>query len=186
MSLNGILSGLATRQPTDKELEDFSLQIEITSSEEWDPYSIDYALTEEKLRNDDTQMRSWNMNSDKIIEINTVENETLLIARLISAVKLRSEQAFLSEIDSPNIKQQIDAAIRGDLTSVLSPKTLASRWGIGKEIAKCTLDVTTQLGVRAILYPAQRCFRTAVPHLHYPHLKGTYYADTLFLNKTSV
>ena len=37
-----------------------------------------------------------------------------------------------------------------------------------------------------ILYPAQRRFRTAVPHLHYSHLKGTYYADTLFMNKTSV
>jgi hypothetical protein len=37
-----------------------------------------------------------------------------------------------------------------------------------------------------ILYPAQRHFRTAVPHLRYPHLKGTYYADTLFMNKTSI
>ena len=31
-----------------------------------------------------------------------------------------------------------------------------------------------------------RRFRTAVPHLRYPHLKGTYYVDTLFMNKTSV
>ena len=58
--------------------------------------------------------------------------------------------------------------------------------GIGKEISRRTLDVTTQLGMRTILYPAQRHFRTAVPHLRYPHLKGTYYADTLFMNKTSV
>ena len=76
------------------------------------------------------------------------------------------------------MNQQIDAVIRGDLTSVLSPETLASHWGIGKEIARCTLDVTTQLGVQTILYPAQRRFRIAVPHLLYPHLKGTYYADT--------
>ena len=40
--------------------------------------------------------------------------------------------------------------------------------------------------MQTILYPAQRRFRTVVPHLHYPHLKGTYYADTLFMNKTSV
>ena len=158
----------------------------MTSSEEWNPYSMDYALAEEKLQNDDTQMISRNINSAQIIEINTVEDETLLIARLISAVRLSSEQAFLSDLDSPNMKRQIDAVIRGDLTSVLSPEILASRWGIGKEIARRTLDVTTQLGVRTILYPAQRRFRTAVPHLRYPHLKGTYYADTLFMNKTSV
>ena len=84
------------------------------------------------------------------------------------------------------MKRQIDAVIRGDLTSVLSPETLASHWGIGKEIARHTLDVTTQLGLRTILYPAQRHFRTAVPHLQYPQLKGNYYADTLFMNKTSL
>ena len=53
---------------------------------------------------DDTQMRSQNINSAQIIEINTVEDETLLIARLISAVRLSSEQAFLSDLDSLNMK----------------------------------------------------------------------------------
>ena len=89
---------MVTRQPTDEELEDFSLHIEVTSSEEWDPYSIDYALAEGKLQNDDTKMRSWNINFAQMIEINTVENETVLIARLISAVRLSSEQAFLSDM----------------------------------------------------------------------------------------
>ena len=104
LSLNGIISGLVTRQPTDEELEDFSLHIKMTSSEEWDPYSIDYAFAEEKLQNDDTQMKSRNINSAQIMEINTAEDETLLIARLISAVRLSSEQAFLSDLDSPNMK----------------------------------------------------------------------------------
>ena len=52
----------------------------------------------------------------------------------------------------------------GDLTSVLPPETLASHWGTAKEIARLTLDVTTQLGVKTMLFPAQRGFRTAVPH----------------------
>ena len=98
---------------------------------------------------------------------------------------MNTEQAFFGDINSPNIERQIDAVIRGDLTSVLSPETLASRWGIGQEIARRTLDVTTQLGMRAILHPTQRHFRTAMPHLRYPHLKGTYYANTLFLNTKS-
>ena len=143
LSLNGIISGLATRQPTDEELEDFSLHIEMTSSEEWDPHSMDYALAEEKLQNDTTQMKSKNVNSAHMIEINTLEDERLLIARLISAVRLSSEQAFLCDMDSPNMKQQIDAVIRGVHYSVLSPETLASCWGIGEVIARHTLDVTT-------------------------------------------
>jgi hypothetical protein len=71
LSLNGIISGLAITQPMDAELEDFSLHIEMTSREEWNPYSIHYALAEEKLQNDNTQMRSQNINSCQIIEINT-------------------------------------------------------------------------------------------------------------------
>ena len=88
-------------------------------------------------------MISQNINAAHIIEINTVEDDTLLLARLISAVRLNSEQAFLSDISNPNIERQIDAVIRGDLTSVLSPETLASCWGIGQEIARRTLDVLT-------------------------------------------
>ena len=86
LSLEGIISGLTTRQPTDAELEDFSSHIEMTSDEEWDPYSRDYALAEEKLQKDDTQRISRNINAAHIIEINTVEDDTLLLARLISAV----------------------------------------------------------------------------------------------------
>ena len=119
-------------------------------------------------------------------EINTVENDTLLLAILISAVVLNSVQAFFSDTLSPNIERQIDAVIREDLTSVLSPETLASHWGVGQEIARHTIDVTTQLGVRAISHSIQIHFRTAVPHLRNPHLKGTYYADTLFMNTKSV
>ena len=78
LSLEGIISGLTTRQPTDAEIEDFSSHIEMTSEEEWDPYSKDYALAEEKLQKDDTQMISQNINTAHIIEINTVEDDTLL------------------------------------------------------------------------------------------------------------
>ena len=63
---------MVKRQPTDEELEDFLLHIKMTSSEEWDTYSMDYALAEEKLQNDDTQMKSQNINSTQIGEIKTV------------------------------------------------------------------------------------------------------------------
>ena len=69
---------MTIRQPTDAELEDLSSHIQMTSEEEWDPYSKDYALAEEKLQKDDTQMISQNINTAHIIEINTVEDDTLL------------------------------------------------------------------------------------------------------------
>ena len=62
-------------------------------------------------------MRSWNIISAQFIEVKMAEDEKLLIAKLISAGQFSSDQAFLSDMNSLNMKQQIDAVIRGDLTS---------------------------------------------------------------------
>ena len=48
-----------------------------------------------------------------VIDINTVEDDTLLLVRLVSAVWLKSEQALLSDILSPNIERKIDAVDNG-------------------------------------------------------------------------
>jgi hypothetical protein len=50
---------------------------------------------------------------------------------------------------------------------------------IGLDAAKRTMKVTTQLGVRSLVHPAQRRFRTAMPHLRYPRLHGTFYGEIM-------
>jgi hypothetical protein len=57
---------------------------------------------------------------------------------------------------------------------------LASKWGIGLETAKRTLQVTTQRGVRHSEHPMHRRYRTRQSHLRYPVLKTRIYSDTKF------
>jgi hypothetical protein len=76
----------------------------------------------------------------------------------------------------------VHIAVRGDLTSEISPKAQSAQQGINKEIASQTLDATTQLGIRKIYHPAQRKICISDTHLQCRHFKGMYSADTLFVS----
>jgi hypothetical protein len=91
-----------------------------------------------------------------------------------------------TELPSDPSLRAVNAVVRGDSRSEIGPEHLAKAWHIGLQAATRTLQVTTQLGVCAIRHPAQRRFRTAMPHLRYPHLMGTWYADTLFFSVKSI
>jgi hypothetical protein len=64
---------------------------------------------------------------------------------------------------------------------------LLRKWNIGLQMAKATLDVTTQHGIRTAVHPMSHPMlhpmsrRSRVDHLHLPRpwLKGTWYLDTL-------
>jgi hypothetical protein len=60
---------------------------------------------------------------------------------------------------------------------------LVKSWNIGKDIAKKTVKCTTQKGVRTMLHPIERRFRTKQAQLRYRQLSGrhgTFYTDTFF------
>ena len=71
-------------------------------------------------------------------------------------------------------------------TSVLSPAVLARRWGIGLEVAQRTLEVTTQLGVRTVIHPLERRFRTKQSHLKFPSYRAKVYTDPIFASVKSI
>lgn len=43
LTMRGVISGLVTRIPTDEELDDVTLQVELTSDVDWDPYATEFA-----------------------------------------------------------------------------------------------------------------------------------------------
>ena len=101
LELDGVISGVVTRQPTMAELDDLSLHVELTSDLEWDPYSPDFASVEEHVQGKGKGTRSilsarvehiqLGLSAQRMIEVETVENDDLAI-RLISAVKLFGPQ----------------------------------------------------------------------------------------------
>jgi hypothetical protein len=48
LQLDGIISGFTTRQPSMAELADISNHVEMTSADDWNPDSKDFAKAEEK------------------------------------------------------------------------------------------------------------------------------------------
>lgn len=200
LSMEGVVSGFDTRTPTADELDNVDNHIEMTSAMEWDPNSSMFASMEKKAHKVSALSVSISaarirkacdtVASYKIVELEIAEcdfghidkDEQELCTRLIHAARIApnigpttSHPSISATMDCANVS----AIRRGDPHSEISVANVAKKWGIGYDVAKRTLQVTTQVGVRSIVHPAQRRFTTAMPHLRYPKLQGTYHADTM-------
>lgn len=183
--LRGVISGFNTRTPTHDELADLSKHVELTSEVDWDPYAETFSTMEEV--HDTTWqdrgtagvcMTGKRSRFDPFVELEVTEFNDMA-DRLVAAVRM--------ETAPPAKKHRVtQAVVREDGKMGVSPEEVAKLWNIGLSTATKTLQVTTQLGVRTLKHPAQRRFRTAMPHLRYPRLKGTFYADTLFFTTKSI
>ena len=79
-----------------------------------------------------------------------------------------------------------DSEYRSASHSVITKEILATRWGIGLESAARALNVTSQNGIRKVVLPVERPFRTKQSHLHFPTLDGKFFSDTMFPHPKSV
>jgi hypothetical protein len=59
--------------------------------------------------------------------------------------------------------RKVSTLSTGKKRPVLTKEILARRWGIGLDTAHRTLTATTQHGVRRVLHPVERRYRTTVP-----------------------
>jgi hypothetical protein len=183
LSLHGVISGFATRLPTAEELARVTDHIELTADLEWDPYS--HALSDKEAQAHDVDRTAMVVNRTNFcddlephVELCITEKDDM-IDRLVAAVRVPHS-------DHTEDHRCAKAVVRAGEANVITPEDVAKRWHIGLTAATKTLQVTTQLGVRILNHPAQRRFRTAMPHLRYPRLKGTWYADTMFFTTKSV
>jgi hypothetical protein len=190
LSMRGVISGLTTRRPTEGEVDDVSLHVELTSDVDWDPYALSFSGDEEL--HDDTWKERTSLASvstttqptpthcpccSDLLDFGAID-PTHYYDRLVASVRC-------DHSTTASLRRDASAVVRTGISSEISPEMVAKRWHVGLSAATRTLQVTTQLGVRTLKHPAQRRFRTAMPHLRYPRLKGTYYADTLFFSTKS-
>jgi hypothetical protein len=184
LSMQGIISGFTTHQPTPVELEDFAMHVKLTSEVKWDPYSVDFSATEEM--HDQGWKEHWVhatathhqvSDYDPVVEISLAERNNM-VDHLLALV--------MTKLAGETPQRAVNAVVRGNSCSEIDPEHLAKAWHIGLQAATHTLQVTTQLSVCTIWHPAQRCFCTAMPHLQYPRLMGAWYADTRFFSVKSI
>ena len=129
----------------------------------------------------------WNR-ADSMIEL--IDDDEFL-TRIVSAINVGSEfgpsedEAVVStahqEPDATTPLARVAAGLKSkERGPIITKEILARRWGIGLDTAHRTLTATTQLGVRRILHPVDRRFRTRQAHLRFPNLNTRLYTDTMF------
>jgi hypothetical protein len=118
--------------------------------------------------------------------------------RLISAVQVAATDRLGYGLDGweaagnpvrefvSNENRQVFATTTTARESVITNAILAKRWGISLETASRTLNVTTQAGIRKIVQPLERRFKSFQKHLNYPTLQARYYSDTMFAKTRSI
>ncbi len=74
----------------------------------------------------------------------------------------------------------ISATFTSERHSSETLKNLSSKWNIGLETAKQTLQVTTQQGIRTAVHPLHKRYRVDNLHLNRRRLNGDWFTDSGF------
>jgi hypothetical protein len=184
LRMNGVISYIETRLPTDRELETCT-HVNMTSTEGWDPYSETFEQQEGIVSRRREEEETGVAKDDKTS------------TRQIHALSRRCETAAVfSDISSTLVD---DAFVQGLINTVRVSATkstarhpevkahdLARRWGIGLDTAERTLKVTTQKGIRHAVHPIHRRYRTQQQQYRYNRLNTKFYSDTFFSTTKSL
>ncbi|KAI2509778.1 hypothetical protein MHU86_4631 [Fragilaria crotonensis] len=193
-TLEGVVAGFDSRPPTQDELDNTALHVELTSDVEWIPHTFALSLAEEDVLDSEDEEEITNLRARrlKVLHSKATKQKIKSCMQVLAASQFPFEMQIANEV---NLLNQTDpilrrvaaltttadasseeigiAAIRtGDVTSDVTPENVARRWMVGLETAKNSLKVTTQQGIRSIPNPATRRFKTQMAHLRYPRLRG--------------
>jgi hypothetical protein len=196
----GTIVHFESRVPTDWERD--HLPVILLTGERWDPVEVQLGpngrsreqaemrtirslssgiskrqLAGLKQKEVDSRAVLWGEVETVLDQVSPILNERTFCNRLIGAVKVAT--TYRQDVDDAIEKRKASSVITTDRHSKVGPEELASKWNIGLQTAKETLEVTTQHGVRTAVHPMTRRVRVDHLHLHRPLLRGTWYTDTL-------
>ncbi|KAI2509697.1 hypothetical protein MHU86_4679 [Fragilaria crotonensis] len=140
--LDGVVAGFDTRVPTQDELDDTSLHVELTSDVEWIPASFAHLLAEEESTADPVNERVSRLQTRrlKVLASKEVKHrikcclQTLSDTQSLFEIELANEVNMLNtgdpvlRDDTPN--RRTFAIRTGDSTSDVTPENVAKRWMI--------------------------------------------------------
>lgn len=133
--MEGIISYIPTRFPTDQEIEN-CLPLQLTSTEEWSPHSVDF-MTNELAAGDESAFIAPDRQV-YAIQSKYIANNTSCMSNIL-----------LSNVNVTHAN--ISAASSGTRVSSTTKETLSRIFHIGLETAKRTLDATTQMAVKNVI-----------------------------------
>lgn len=160
LKLRGTISYFNTRKPTAREMElveEYPRVVMTYASPMWDPHDDMLDQEEERLR---LELNSFN-------ELHEVDRE-----RNLSSIWL--EKVFIHDVG-------VGATQSIRRKGTVKPEVLAKRWHVSLEIAKRTIENTTQKGVRDFTnMTGTRRLRHLTQQLAYRPLNAVCYSDTMY------
>ena len=164
LKLRGTISYFNTRKPTAREMEnveEYPRVVMTYMTPSWDPHDDLLNQEEEKLR---IEVESFN-------DLHMVQRE-----RNISSIL--SERIIIKSVEATNTVRR---------KGTVKPEELAKRWHISLEVAKRTIDNTTQKGVRDFTnMTGTRRLRHLTQQLAYRPINAVCYTDTMFAQVPSL
>ena len=179
LMLRGVTSCFNVRRPTTGEFEDVDIsKIDMTyESPEWDPADPDWA--EQEASTMDSRGRVHDLET----VISTGRRFINLVSTSDQAVDFTSDDHFHDALQAHVNVSRVQVknghrAINSDM--------LAEKWLVSPEVARRTLERTTQRGVRTISNPSlSRRFRTNDRQLRYKRLRHDCFTDTMMAKTKS-
>ena len=188
LQLHGTISYLPTRIPTTSEINDGLHYFLSPNRPDWDPHTEIYASQEHGMLDQYGEMRRQRQRLDNVL-IGKVDVHAEEPTDGISTSRDIQISKVLTDISECLSHGSFATRLRGDdyrIKALSSSKRLgisafdlAATWNISREIAKNTLDVTTQLCVRSSKNPSlARRYPTNDRMLRYNRLTTTLFMDT--------
>jgi hypothetical protein len=202
----GTIVYFETRVPTD--WKTCNLPIIMLTGEEWDPVNVGLGTGQSREQAEmrtirslesgvpkwkmaafkqcelDSRMEQWGQVESELGKLSETLNKKTFCKRLIGSVNVAT--AYRNDVDEVIKKRKESGVLTMDRHSKVGPEELSRKWNIGLQMAKDTLDVTTQHGVRMAVHPMTRRLRVDHLHLHRPRLKGMWFLDTMIAKVKSL
>ena len=193
LSLHGSISYLPTRRPTDTECHT-KFNVALTCEEPaWNPHCESFASQENSMINHDGSIKIKppcdravysvmnQLRDDMSLPLHSSNSQTSSVLNEISPI-----------LDTRNLllkyaTHTVSGLSQNNKRNIIDHHKLTNNWKIGPKMAKKTLKVVTQRGIRTMLAPTlDRCFKTNDKMLRYSRLSTNMYTDTMFASKASL
>ena len=181
LELHGVTSYFPSRKPTKEEYENTpaDLRVELTAeAPDWDPASTTFQQQEEAMLQADRGLKdsieSWSLRCT-VSALNTIAHLETPDYHLGDA--MHSHKLVNPGAPDPQTIASITSGVR---KPCIQATKLAKNWGIRLEPATCTIEATTQRGLRTVLHNTlSRRFHTNDRQLRYQRLMHKVFTDTL-------
>ena len=194
LQIHGTISYFPTRLPHRQELDDCQSYDLTPNSPDWNPHKEDYSSMEHRMLNYRGEIAQYHKEPDRTLFVNTVGAGEVGNQRGMSVRRDMSVCSTLMEVNSMLDSGEFVTHLKGEPFKICSLRSgkrngktameLAKIWGISPDLARRTLDSTTQLCIRTNRgVDLSRRYRTNDRMLRYNRINTVVFMDTFFATK---